>query len=332
MAEMEDMPSSLADAFRQKVTEHGISELWPRLRAVARPCYSIQLVARKGLRKWLPLARTDAAKRPGASRFGGLPDLPPGWSWPEQKAGLFTFVAQINLAELPKLGGLLPEQGLLYFFLGVDESSDNINHKVLYWDGAPQSLWRPKRPAGSSFLNADRAFFRPAGLQFLPTVSVPPFYTDPSLDEYGDALDKLTEALHNPNGRKESSRLLGYASDFCGDPQAAAYVSSQGHADIIFELNQTPEEIDQEIDQALRENNQATVEWLRKKRTSLRWFHESRAAHEQEIAHWQLLLEVDSHAACGMCWWDAGVLQFLIDSHDLASRIFARTHACIQSF
>lgn len=56
----------------------------------------------------------------GASRFGGLPDLPAGVSWPVCDAGPIPFLAQVNLAELPSSpgGDLLPKQGLLSFFYG----------------------------------------------------------------------------------------------------------------------------------------------------------------------------------------------------------------------
>ena len=49
------------------------------------------------------------------------------------------------------------------------------------------------------------------------------------------------------------------------------------------------------------------------------------------LLHWQLLLEVGSHDRCGMCWWDAGRLQFLIDSRHLAAGDFSRTYACVQT-
>src|SRR5216683_6961610 len=37
----------------------------------------------------------------GASKLGGLPDLPPQITWPRWKTDYLTFVAQVNLAELP---------------------------------------------------------------------------------------------------------------------------------------------------------------------------------------------------------------------------------------
>src|SRR5262245_26635356 len=38
--------------------------------------------------------------RPGASRFGGVPDLPPGTEWPDRDGVPMEFIAQIRLADL----------------------------------------------------------------------------------------------------------------------------------------------------------------------------------------------------------------------------------------
>ena len=38
----------------------------------------------------------------GASRIGGLPDLPPGVAWPEGKGKAFSFLAQVNLLEVSR--------------------------------------------------------------------------------------------------------------------------------------------------------------------------------------------------------------------------------------
>ena len=66
----------------------------------------------------------------GASKLGGLPDLPPGLAWPEWTSGYLTFVAQVNLAELPA-GDLLPDAGMLSFFYDSEQSAWGFdpNHK-----------------------------------------------------------------------------------------------------------------------------------------------------------------------------------------------------------
>lgn len=55
----------------------------------------------------------------GASRFGGVPDLPPTFTWPVQQGKPLQFLAQFNLSEIPSNDELypLPKSGWLYFFL-----------------------------------------------------------------------------------------------------------------------------------------------------------------------------------------------------------------------
>jgi hypothetical protein len=59
---------------------------------------------------------------PGRSRFGGSPDLPPDVPWPTVDGVPATFLAQLDLAELPDvpLAAELPRSGLLSFFWDED--------------------------------------------------------------------------------------------------------------------------------------------------------------------------------------------------------------------
>ncbi len=60
--------------------------------------------------------------RPGCSKLGGLPDVTDDFIWPELEGRAYKFMAQINLAELPKhpdrrAAGMLPaSKGLMLFF------------------------------------------------------------------------------------------------------------------------------------------------------------------------------------------------------------------------
>ena len=59
------------------------------------------------------------------SHLGGLPLLPPGVAWPRSSGGIpLHFLAQIDCADLPARGGLLPDQGVLFFFAKIDEEMD----------------------------------------------------------------------------------------------------------------------------------------------------------------------------------------------------------------
>src|SRR5947208_1783134 len=83
--------------------------LGPLLGQVARPC--------------IRLTPSREAKRPriAYSHFGGAPDLPESVSWPTLNGEYLIFLAQISLGEMPRLTkSLLPQNGMLYFFLGND--------------------------------------------------------------------------------------------------------------------------------------------------------------------------------------------------------------------
>src|SRR4051794_39230511 len=50
----------------------------------------------------------------GASRFGGSPDVPPGFTWPDRDGRPLTFLAQLDLLEIHAPG--VPDHGWLLFF------------------------------------------------------------------------------------------------------------------------------------------------------------------------------------------------------------------------
>jgi uncharacterized protein YwqG len=65
------------------------------------------------------------------SHLGGCPALPAGYDWPRMSSGEpLHFLAQIDCAELPPSGGVLPDRGALFFFARIDE-------EMLWGDGDP---------------------------------------------------------------------------------------------------------------------------------------------------------------------------------------------------
>src|SRR5688500_12958589 len=55
---------------------------------------------------------------PGASRFGGVPDLPPEVAWPQIEGKKLLFLAQIDFATVPRWDDSpLPADGWLYAFI-----------------------------------------------------------------------------------------------------------------------------------------------------------------------------------------------------------------------
>jgi hypothetical protein len=63
---------------------------------------------------------------PGASRFGGAPDLPSSVGWPAVGGAPLAFLAQVNLtaASLADGAGLLPRHGWLLFFAAADYAGE----------------------------------------------------------------------------------------------------------------------------------------------------------------------------------------------------------------
>jgi len=101
----------------------------------------------------LPIEEDDYAQK-GNTRFGGLPDLPPGVAWPsiytgepgdyrvDEKAGkLCEFIAQVNFSDMRGMCGYLPERGILYFF--IDGHFEERAH-LFYYDGDPKDLTAAK--------------------------------------------------------------------------------------------------------------------------------------------------------------------------------------------
>ena len=87
----------------------------------------------------LELARVSARLEPqrtsqaelagGASRFGGIADLPAGFAWPVYNEHPLSFLAQIDLASLPKSVRELPTEGSLVFFYETESMPAGLDPK-----------------------------------------------------------------------------------------------------------------------------------------------------------------------------------------------------------
>lgn len=76
-----------------------------------------------------PSVEILVAKTPptiGCSKFGGMPDLPAGFEWPQHKLGPYRFIGQFHLGDLPAGPLCLPETGLLSFFYAHDDNGESF--------------------------------------------------------------------------------------------------------------------------------------------------------------------------------------------------------------
>jgi uncharacterized protein (TIGR02996 family) len=167
----------------------------------------------------------------GASKIGGMPDLPPGYAWPLGKECRATynedtsrvkrlagFLAQVNLADVSHTRAArdLPKSGLLSFFCFQDIKNDNPDligvREVYLPDAAGIVRTRPPKE-----LTEGNDEMPEARLTFAETLDLPERSSGPWAGElqpnpgadYSDVLDHFRELNFN--------NLLGYGRATSGD-------------------------------------------------------------------------------------------------------------------
>jgi len=133
----------------------------------------------------------------GASRFGGVPDLPPGTAWPDRDGVPMEFIAQVNLADLAGMpaASRLPSSGTLAFFWNSQWASSDMEREarccaVIFAEGVLERCTPPSIEWKSEYAKEPQiapSLHGLASLTFQPALSVPggvsPFITAP-LDEF----------------------------------------------------------------------------------------------------------------------------------------------------
>ncbi|AJE51439.1 YwqG family protein [Paenibacillus polymyxa] len=258
----------------------------------------------------------------GNSRIAGYPDLPPTIEWPCNSDGeYYTFIAQINLSELPFLPFEgLPYEGILYFFLGLDEPAYDIEHKIFYYNGDSSALQKTLPPAGRVEVSADQRDFTAYAISFHPILTLP------SEGELGDILldqyEELYELLY-----EHSDTVWGQHQSFAGNTRRDAYLCRNGLKGLLFNWHKSESQIHKEAEQAMHRGSTEYAEHLRSEvLPQLQEYQANRQKHDQASENWRVLLSVSSLNEVGMCWWDAGYLEFFIDQRDLKNLDFSRTY------
>jgi hypothetical protein len=151
----------------------------------------------------------------GASRVGGLPDLPPSVPWPTNRLGdKLHLAAQLDCSSLPPIPGYpLPESGWLYVFAEDTDRESPMPCAVFHYDGPRDSLVRAPESAENELAPDGRR--RKLKPMYAITRAVPSFIL-PSYE--GDGADRL------PDWSDDDERLdaLDAISDDLGpSPQVA---------------------------------------------------------------------------------------------------------------
>ncbi|MDQ6927325.1 MAG: DUF1963 domain-containing protein [Actinomycetota bacterium] len=234
----------------------------------------------------------------GASKLGGRPDLSAATTWPSTDGWPQSFLAQVNLAGVPRVqdradaaADALPADGLLSFFYDLDGYPDGSNPSARGWSviytPATDELARrdfpddlpPALRLGTTSLTAELEMTLPSVASFLPA-------GDALSDEESSELWTLEMSV---NDDEPQHRLLGYEQPVQhGHIQARlCQLASNG-----VEPYGAP--VDPEVTQHL----------------------------EAGIGDWRLLAQFDSDNAAGMMWGDMGRIYYWIRREDLAARRF----------
>ena len=230
-----------------------------------------------------------------ASKLGGLPDLPAGTPWPDDGKAPLSFVAQINLSDVPT-PSILPRNGVLSFFYDTEQRSwgfdpkDRNSFRVFYFS-APVTLER---------VNSSNDTFSTRAFSFLPFLSIP----DPS----AKVIQALLPDLKNDEVYSE------FFEDFWRDGPDHQLLGWPAIVQNEMELEC------QLVTHGLYCGDLSGYKDPRRKEL------------EQNAQDWILLFQVDSDDDAKMMWGDVGRLYFWIRRHDLEQRDFARAWCILQCY
>jgi uncharacterized protein YwqG len=241
----------------------------------------------------------------GMSKLGGLPDLPPGFDWPEWRGLPQSFIAQIRLADLWSTGpdepvDVLPRQGMLWFFYDARQETygealeDEGGWRVFYLEGDLAKLHRATAPAAlpaeSRFHACALRFARELTFSQQPELEIPGLvWAEGDQERY----EQWLWSLRSPAARAlPHHRLFGFPDTIQDDMRLQCQRLSQG----------------------VREVDNAGFNGV-----------------SSGAMDWHLLLQVDSDARAGMRWANAGMLYYWIRQSDLQTRRFDAAWLVLQS-
>ncbi|MFZ1042369.1 MAG: YwqG family protein [Anaerolineales bacterium] len=277
----------MKESINELILQYGPPRLIPAIQDNVRE--SLILRTRQVSEEQLPLGRT---------KIGGRPDLPNHIHWPTWQDKPLSFIAQINLADLPKYEFLntLPSEGILSFFYSAEQETWGYNPKdkgswrVIYLED--KGLQRQNCP--SNFPNEGK--YENCTVEFHHSVTIPNLespYIDleygkskrEEIDQYINLKDHLQEFLGEGN---RINRFLGHPEQQQNDMQIECQLVSHG----LY----------------LGDGSG----------------HDDPKAKELSAGakDWELLLQIDSDDNAKMMWGDVGCIYYWIQREDLQLRNF----------
>jgi len=229
---------------------------------------------------------------PGATKFGGAPDLPAGSAWPQHQGSPLPFVAQLNLSEVARYDTMhrLPGEGRLYFFFDIDAFFDSWPRqqtiwRVLYDHNTRTALQRVALPERGTKRNQ----YRPSRVTFSAEMTLPDY------SQY-DATSIQRLGLSGPLTDEEEWAYYEVQAQLAGTVGTSSHIPLHrllGHAD--------------------------AVQW------------DMHGDLPGVPTDWQLLLQVDSDGVPNTEWGDTGRIYYWIRTRDLTKRDFSGVELLLQS-
>ena len=274
---------------------HGLSAYTTKIEAVVKDAIHIEL--RTAQEEEIPL---------GASRMGGLPDLPDGIAWFRHKKTKLplSFICQINFAETTAYdqGHKLPDHGILYFFYDTSmdmpwgfDPNDGNGKALYYYEGDLSNLKRVDAPED---LEECGSVFAPSIMRFEHGIDFPDLESSageklPLKEDDADKYYEILDGISEPD-----NKLLGHSNNI------------QGGMELDCEL----------VTQKLYCGDSSG-------------YREGRARGlDKNTDRWNLLLQVDSNEDLGMMWGDAGRLYVWITDEDLEAKNFNASWVILQCY
>lgn len=264
----------------------------------------------------------------GASRLGGVPDVPIDFDWPTYEGTPFTFLAQINLSELKSL--ILPSSGWLLIFLNEELFPWNAlpeekgGFRVIYLNASDKPLFRrqtqgqfePSKRYSAKNSCRSVVYSNVVSLAGLEDLAASPML---AVDNYKFEYEYPDEWKAYELARR---RLLDVEVDLTANPHPNDYHGIHqilGHP-LIIQNDMRRECSIATLPTEVSGNYEANWEVIED-------------AVDKLAGEWQLLLQLDSEesyihvgddlvATNEWCWIDMGKLYFWIKKVDLAARRF----------
>lgn len=337
------------NTLRSLIQKHSLQRVEDRILAFAQNCIYLEVAPRGEETRCLV----------GSSHLGGLPDVPPHWSWPEGLA----FLGQFNLAEFAPHdhNHLLPPQGLLSFFFNMYGSQGGgleMPHKVFFFEDALENLQRAKAPRGylpigMSTLGDGRDVYWEVPITPHSSISLPSGYTEEArlicqpdertCEDLSNAFYRLCGDIDTPSSRNQ---LLGHHAFMDGSANERAWEDVTGVSNRLIGKAVSDEEKentlrDFEKNIAYQQKRRIEIEGKDYDTSLLDYYEKRRDKYLHYLAHKEdldrqindivLLFQMDSDDNVGTMFSDAGFAYFMIFKQDLAATRFDRTYASMWS-